>query len=195
MAPPRQVRNLRCRGSFAEGARSVLVVQLAELEERRESISGPEDSHALHDLRIAAKRLRYSLETFAVAFPPETAQPYADHVRDLQDVLGRIHDLDVLEGLLTGRIRRMDEGARARGLDIAQKVETQTARQHELQQLVWGDERHARLGLYSLIGSMADERREQYGRFLSLWNEWGESGLLQSLQGMITADESGAETT
>lgn len=186
MSPPRKVHNLRCRDSFREGARAILAVQLAELEERRANIAGPEDSGALHDLRIAAKRLRYSLETFAVAFPAGTAQAYANRVRDVQDVLGRIHDVDVLEGLLAGRIRRMDEEARARGLDIAQRTESQTSRRHELEQLVWGDERHARLGLYTLIGAKVEERRLQYSRFVALWNEWEESGLLGSIRTMVT---------
>lgn len=195
MAPPRKLPDLRCKGSFAEGARSVLTAQLAELEERRERISGPDDSRALHDLRIAAKRLRYSLETFAIIFPPDIAGTYADHMRDLQDILGRIHDLDVLEGLVAGRISAMDAEARAHGLDIARETADESVRRHELQQLVWGDERHARLGLYGLIGSMADERREQYERFLALWSAWEESGVLRSLRAMITSTGLSPDTT
>ncbi len=185
MAPPHKVRNLHCRASFVEGARSVLGVRLAEVEARRTDISGPEDSRALHDLRIAAKRLRYSLETFAVAFSPGVADAHADRVRELQDVLGRIHDLDVLERLLAGRIASMDMEARLRGLDIARGTADESTRLHELQRLVWGDGRHARLGLYSLIGSKADERREQYRRFLALWSEWEESDMFQSIHAMI----------
>jgi inorganic triphosphatase YgiF len=191
MAPPHKIAHLRCKGTFTEGARRILSTRLAEMEERRANIPGPEDSQALHDLRIAAKRLRYSLETCAVAFPEGEAEGYADRIRDLQDVLGRIHDLDVLEGLLAGRLASMDADARVRGLNIAREAVDPSSREQELQRLVWGDERYARLGLYSLIGSKADERRRQYTRFLTLWQEWEESGLLQALRSMIEGPSMG----
>jgi hypothetical protein len=50
---------------------------------------------AQHDMRIAAKRLRYVLEVTGFAFgrPADTARRRA---RDLQDILGEIHDCDVM---------------------------------------------------------------------------------------------------
>jgi hypothetical protein len=186
MAPARKVRDLHCRDTFGESARAVLLVRLAEVEDRRRDVLEPDDPQALHDLRIAAKRLRYSLETFSVCLPDGMATDQADRVRDLQDVLGRIHDLDALRGLLTGRIEQMDAEARRRGVEIATGDEDDSVRQHELQELVWSDERHSRLGLYSVIAAKADERREAYQRFVSLWGEWQESGLLESIRAMIT---------
>jgi hypothetical protein len=48
-----------------------------------------------HDMRIAAKRLRYVLEItdFCFGTPAETARRRA---RDLQDILGEMHDCDVM---------------------------------------------------------------------------------------------------
>jgi hypothetical protein len=48
-----------------------------------------------HDMRIAAKRLRYVLEVTGFCFgrPADTARRRA---RDLQDILGEIHDCDVM---------------------------------------------------------------------------------------------------
>jgi hypothetical protein len=50
---------------------------------------------AQHDMRIAAKRLRYVLEVTGFCFgrPADTARRRA---RDLQDILGEIHDCDVM---------------------------------------------------------------------------------------------------
>ncbi len=50
---------------------------------------------AQHDMRIAAKRLRYVLELTGFVFgrPADTARRRA---RDLQDILGEIHDCDVM---------------------------------------------------------------------------------------------------
>ncbi|MCX7717105.1 MAG: CHAD domain-containing protein [Candidatus Sumerlaeaceae bacterium] len=51
--------------------------------------SPPDD---LHRLRIVGKRLRYSVE---IALPPLPAHSLLKTLRDLQDMLGTLHDLDV----------------------------------------------------------------------------------------------------
>jgi hypothetical protein len=185
MAPARKIRHLRCSDRFADAARAVLAARIEEVEDRRALIAGPDDPQPLHDLRIAAKRLRYSLETFAVAFPPGEAEAHADRIRDLQDILGRIHDLDVLEDLLLGQIEQMDREARAGGVQIARGEMEDGERRRRLEALVWGDQRHARLGVYSTIAVKADERRRQYARFEALWSQWQENGVLQSIRAMI----------
>ena len=50
---------------------------------------------AQHDMRIAAKRLRYVLEVTGFAFG-RSADTARRRARDLQDILGEIHDCDVM---------------------------------------------------------------------------------------------------
>jgi CHAD domain-containing protein len=59
------------------------------LAARVDRASPPE---ALHRLRIAGKRLRYSVE---IALSPRAARTLLATLRDLQDMLGTLHDLDV----------------------------------------------------------------------------------------------------
>lgn len=47
---------------------------------------------ALHELRIALKRFRYTLENFL----PRLHETWGRDLKELQDLLGEIHDLDVL---------------------------------------------------------------------------------------------------
>jgi CHAD domain-containing protein len=47
---------------------------------------------ALHELRIGIKKLRYIVENFL----PELEQAWGKDLRHIQDVLGEVHDLDVL---------------------------------------------------------------------------------------------------
>ena len=49
---------------------------------------------ALHELRIGIKRLRYIVENFL----PEQDQAWGKDLRNIQDLLGEVHDLDVLWG-------------------------------------------------------------------------------------------------
>lgn len=187
MAPARKVGGLHCQDSLDEAARTILSVRLDEVEDLRTLITGPADSQALHNLRIAAKRLRYSLEMFTVCFPETEAQSHADLVRDMQDILGRIHDLDVLQGLLLDRIALIDQESRERALEIATSPALEKRRQEELQDMVRGDEQgDGRLGLYTVIAAKAEERREQYARFESLWTEWEQYGLLRAIRTMIS---------
>jgi CHAD domain-containing protein len=54
----------------------------------------PDEVVALHDMRIAAKRLRYILEITGPCFGPYTKSA-TKLTKQLQDLLGDIHDCDV----------------------------------------------------------------------------------------------------
>jgi CHAD domain-containing protein len=59
-----------------------------------ENLAG--NNELLHSLRKQSKRLRYQMELF-VDFYDETYGVYVGDVKNIQDVLGEIHDIDVLE--------------------------------------------------------------------------------------------------
>ena len=67
---------------------------------------------ALHDMRIAAKRLRYVLELAEPCYGKASAAR-AKRARALQDLLGDIHDCDVLLPLAAEE-PRLAEAIRAR---------------------------------------------------------------------------------
>lgn len=55
---------------------------------------------ARHALRIRVKRLRYSCEFFAPAFPARRVTPYLTALKALQDILGALNDIAVGRRLL-----------------------------------------------------------------------------------------------
>ncbi|MBI3946926.1 MAG: CHAD domain-containing protein [Armatimonadetes bacterium] len=57
-------------------------------------VSKPECAEELHAMRIAAKRLRYTMELFAPLYE-DGLKPPLQGVRALQELLGDIHDCDV----------------------------------------------------------------------------------------------------
>jgi len=68
--------------------------RLKELEKLSESLYNPFEIEALHDMRIAAKRLRYALELFQQCWG-RSLQTFAKTTARLQTALGEVHDCDV----------------------------------------------------------------------------------------------------
>lgn len=98
----------------------------------------------LHALRIGLKRFRYTVE----AFLPEHYDVWSGNLKRVQDLLGELHDLDVL----SARVKR------------SASMETEDS--HKAWEETIGRERHARIETY---------RQLTLGT-TSLWNEW-RSGL------------------
>ena len=60
-----------------------------------------EDPAQLHALRIACKKLRYSIDMFGALFPGSKSVNYLAVLTELQDVLGILNDIAVAQRLLT----------------------------------------------------------------------------------------------
>lgn len=69
-------------------------LQLEEMLAYESYVYQPEHVTELHAMRIAAKRLRYTMEVFASLYPDELKEPLRT-VRDVQEMIGDIHDCDV----------------------------------------------------------------------------------------------------
>jgi CHAD domain-containing protein len=115
---PRHDRRL---GKFARRA-----VDRARRRVDRRRHARPDDADALHRLRIAYKRLRYTTETFAETLPSDLAA-LAQPAAKLQGRLGDLHDVDVAI-VSVRRARGLSPEARAEVLAaLAAKRETRRA--------------------------------------------------------------------
>lgn len=90
----RKVKGVDPDGRAADEVAKIVAVRLDELCGFMAAARDPAAVETLHDMRIAAKRLRYVLELFAPAFGPYAATA-AKQAKKLQDVIGEIHDCDV----------------------------------------------------------------------------------------------------
>ncbi|GHO87341.1 CHAD domain-containing protein [Dictyobacter formicarum] len=110
MAKASMVTDLDLHASTGKNARAIARVRLAEMFSWETYVDDPYAVQNLHNLRIAAKRLRYTLEIFEDTFPEECASIIKD-VEQIQEELGSLHDNDVMVALLRLCLGGQDSGA------------------------------------------------------------------------------------
>jgi CHAD domain-containing protein len=111
----RKIKGLDPAGPLDANARRIVAVRATEMLELAEDAQDPRAVEALHDLRIAAKRVRYLLELVGPACVGRDADALIKDVKGLQDLLGEIHDCDVQLPSLRELARTAPED-QARGL-------------------------------------------------------------------------------
>lgn len=124
-------------------------------------IQQPEDKEELHAMRIAAKHLRYTMEIFSPLYQSEL-KPYLKAMRQVQEMLGDIHDCDVWMVYLP----EFQERERVRTLRY------------------FGNERPFRRllpGLEAYFTDRSTARDQTYSEFLEKWQEWRQDGLWDQL--------------
>lgn len=109
MAKAKPIRGLDSQASTGENARIIARTRLEELYSWSKYVDSPYHIRELHDLRIAAKRLRYTLEVFEEELP-EASKGIVKELSRLQDELGELHDSDVMIALLRLCLGGQDSG-------------------------------------------------------------------------------------
>jgi len=95
---------------------SVIRVRLGEMWDFASAVLDPANISELHDMRIAAKRLRYTMELFTPVLPEADAKAALAQVADLQEKLGAIHDCDMLIPLLAQTVEQEEARERKKAL-------------------------------------------------------------------------------
>jgi hypothetical protein len=66
-------------------------------------VHNPDDAYGHHAMRIAAKKVRYTLEIYRPLYSGRLKKPLV-HLKKLQEILGELHDCDVWAGIIAGVI-------------------------------------------------------------------------------------------
>jgi hypothetical protein len=162
-----------------DNARRVLAVRIAEFYSFEPIVSHPELSEALHDMRISAKRLRYTLELFRSQFG-KAGERQIERVKAIQELLGTLHDHDVRIDLIGEELSQlMVEQSRKTRSDIAD------ASPEELAAIAAAALRpppdDPRRGLIALLGREHAGRRAAYAQFRELWDSCDGDGMRRDL--------------
>jgi CHAD domain-containing protein len=173
--------------SLQENARLISVQRVATLYGYVPFIHDPSKVAELHEMRIAAKHLRYALEIFRVCFGPDIDQRIED-VKDVQEQIGEIHDCDVLTEVLR---RQLSATAQRRDQELVESVMASvsyTERMSSMRERMAEQAlRDPRPGLLSLLAHKVEERNRRYGEFLSWWDEAQQADMRGKLYSCIAA--------
>ncbi|MGI9556532.1 MAG: CHAD domain-containing protein [Solirubrobacterales bacterium] len=125
---------------------------------------------AQHDMRIAAKRLRYVLEATELCFG-SAAKTARRRTRDLQDILGELHDCDVMRPRVQEHVRDLRE-------QDAEQVRLRAGGAPDLDPRLAARARHrtAYRGLDVLDVYLAARRKLLEERFFEFWREQESAG-------------------
>jgi len=99
MAKARPITGLDPQAPTGKNARIIAKIRLEELYSWESYVDNPYNIQELHNLRIAAKRLRYTFEVFEDVLPVASKDIVKELVQ-IQDELGVFHDTDVMIALL-----------------------------------------------------------------------------------------------
>jgi len=151
----RKVKGLRPGMRLDDAAERIVAVRLDELCAFMPAAADPREVEPLHDMRIAAKRLRYVLELTAPCFGPYATKA-AKRAKQLQDLIGEIHDCDVTLPRVTA-----------------------------LQAEIASDD-PAAPGLEAIAARLRERRAARFDAFLELWRKLEREGLRARLRYAIS---------
>lgn len=147
--------------SAVENASIVLAARVQDLLNWEAHLKDPARVRELHEMRIAAKRLRYTMEIFA----PVVGDPLPgaiERIKVLQELLGDIHDLDVVTPVLARAIRR----------ELRKALQMETWQEADLAGVV---------GLSTLCHQKRVRRNALYGQLRAEWKRLRKDGILEAV--------------
>ena len=169
------VDELDPEADLATNARRILAVKMAEFYSYAPIVPLEEAVEPLHNMRIAAKRLRYTLELFRAVFG-ESGETQIDRIKAIQEELGAVHDHDVRVVLIEHELAAVAlEQATAIGDALADApVDDHAAITASVLRPPPDDPRR---GLVALLGREHAARRARYQAFRVLWDRFGAEGM------------------
>lgn len=175
MVKARPITGLDPQAPTGKNARLIAKVRLEELYSWESYVDHPSHIRELHNLRIAAKRLRYTFEVFEEVLPV-ACKPIHEELVQIQDELGVLHDTDVMIALLRLCLGSQDT---ATGPETAQRNGN---KHHPHEQALVSPElvkslldpvvapsADERYGLEQFLQSQEQVREEQYAVFRQHW--------------------------
>ncbi len=109
---PLQQTGVLPEDALAEAGRKAMLFNFARMLQHEEGARLGEDIEAVHDMRVATRRLRAAFGVFREAFEPEAVKPHLKGLRKTGRLLGEVRDLDVFMEKVQLYLETLPEEAR-----------------------------------------------------------------------------------
>lgn len=193
MAKARPITGLDSQAPTARNARIILQQRLDDMYAYAPYVGNPDNIQELHDLRIAAKRVRYTLELFE-EFLPTASKDAVEELARLQDELGALHDSEVMLTLLRQLLQQ--ENGEPGALPVAETSdEAQSALLSPQMARTILHPAHAsalsvkeRQGLLSFLRRQEQRREQSYTLFRQHWEKLEHDHFRATLLAMLSND-------
>ncbi len=183
----KKVKGLEPDGPFADNARRIVRVRVDELYALAPKALDVDRPRKLHDLRIAAKRLRYVLEIARPALGPGATDGLRT-AKALQELLGDIHDCDEM----LPRVRAHAERMRDDDVQELRRRAGRNARDLKPALASTRDGAERDRGLETLAAHLAARRQVLFARFEREWIRLEARDFRSTLLEAISPPEPGA---
>lgn len=170
MAKAQLITGLDPRAATRASLPAMFVVRIAELWSWAEHLPYPDRVRQLHDMRIAAKRLRYLFEFFAPCFRPRF-RSLLRQFKQLQDYLGEIHDCDVWVDYLRRQLRDAFRELNAGRRGLKDHAGADPALGEGAAKLREDLARGPAQGLLLMMEDVVARREQLYGELLGFWEQ------------------------
>jgi CHAD domain-containing protein len=171
--------------SFGDAAARLLLDHAADLERRLARIDGAGDETQAHEARISAKRLRYLAEPLGQlvqAAAPAPAGPLVPRLKELQDLLGELHDAHRMEAELTTALAEAAAQRTERLLEL-----TLAAGDPDPHRLRQERRRPQEPGLLALARLNRDRRDRLFADFAARWQGGDATRLARQAKALAAA--------
>jgi CHAD domain-containing protein len=115
---PQRAAALLCEGQLFD---HLVLRRFLEAKELHQSAMRNRGATALHELRIGIKKLRYTVENFL----PDAHEQIGKVAKTLQEILGDVHDLDVLVAFLGSEHLHLHSDDRSRAASLVRSAREQ----------------------------------------------------------------------
>lgn len=173
------VEKLNPDASLELNARRILRVRTGEYYSYEPIVSDPLAITELHNLRISAKRLRYTLELFSDVFGDE-GKRQTDRVKAIQEALGNLHDLDVRIELISDELVALAQ-EKVTELDRMMASSHPSTYRTLTTAMLRPPPDAPESGLYGLLSRQHAERQLAYRQFKALWDQYAMEGMRDDL--------------
>jgi CHAD domain-containing protein len=155
--PDVEVAELEEDATVADVVRRELATSVVRLLRHDAGVRLGEDPEAVHQARVATRRVRSALRTFRDVIDPEWGRSLRDRLKGVADALGAVRDTEVLRDSLRSREPSLPEGDRKALEELVTMLETTRDEARERLLAAIGEETYVEL-LDELVEAARDPR-------------------------------------